>query len=152
MKELVGMTPGESLLLSTTAPIGPFRSVPLIQWCKLAKTLHFFSFWFVTLLHIHSALAYDPQISFQGKQSRIYLQHIIIYFSSPFGEKARRDLSSPIRISECALCVQGRGILVEGFKGKKNVNPGQEPVFLDAFHVMCFYSAKSRNTPQGSES
>lgn len=41
---------------------------------------------------------------------------------------------------------------LEGLKGKKNVNPGQEPVFLDAFRVMCFYSAKSRNAPQGSES
>lgn len=41
---------------------------------------------------------------------------------------------------------------LKGLKGKKNVNLGWEPVFLDAFHVMCFYSPKSRNTPQGSES
>lgn len=40
----------------------------------------------------------------------------------------------------------------KGLKGKKNVNPGREPVFLNAFHVMCFYSAKSRNVPQGSKS
>lgn len=32
------------------------------------------------------------------------------------------------------------------------MNPGREPVFINASHVMCFYSAKSRNTPQGSES
>lgn len=101
MKELVGLTPTRRVLAVVhTAPIGPFRFIPLIQWSKLDKTLHIFSFWFETLLHIHSALAHDPQISFQGKQSWIYLQHIIIYFSNPFGEKAKGDLSSPMRTSE----------------------------------------------------
>lgn len=28
------------------------------------------------------------------------------------------------------------------------MDPGWEPVSLDAFHVLCFCSAKSRNTPQ----
>lgn len=95
MKQLVGVTPTRrDFAVLCTAPAGPFGSVPLIQRCKLAKTRHNFSFWVETLLHVHSALAQAPQKSFQGKQSWIYLQHIIIYLRQPFwGEgKGRSEL------------------------------------------------------------
>lgn len=110
MKQLVGITPTRRVFAAVhTAPDGLFRSVPLIQCCKLAKTLHIFSFWFETLLHIYSALAQAPQKSFQGKQFCIYLQHIVIYLKQVFwGEGKRRSgLSTEDLKMSSVLSTQG---------------------------------------------